>query len=517
MTGEVAKAPASGEATGVSSIKMGRIARGTSANLAGALVSGFANFALAIAITHGLTRSDAGVFFTCTSVFLLAASIGLLGTDTGLVYFLSRSRALDTRERLPSYLRAALGPLLICTSMIGLGIFVFASQVASVTNPDNPGLATDYLRVLAIFVPFVGLEASLLAGTRGMGTMRPFATVEQFSRPVLQLILVAAAVSLPINGLLSWAWAFAYLPAAVVAALWWRRLRGPHDVPSRRDQRIQFREFWRFTGPRSLASVVQIAMQRFDIVLVAALAGAVPAAVYAAATRFVVAGQMSNNAVSRAIQPHLAEVLAKRDDAAANHLFQISTAWLMAVTWPLYLTFAVFGGPLLQIFGKGYDAGTTVLLLLSVAMLVSTACGDVDIVLNMAGRTSWTLANVSLAFGINLGLDLWLIPSHGVTGAAIGWATAIVLKNVTALVQVGWVLRLHPFGRPTTIVTLLTLVGYAIFPGLAHLILGPSWLSLLVGVGIGSMLFLLGVWAFREPLQLGSLKALRGRKPAPGR
>ena len=69
-----------------------------------------------------------------------------------------------------------------------------------------------------------------------------------------------------------------------------------------------------------------------------------------------------------------------------------------ALTWPIYLVLFVFGEHLLKVFGEGYDAGRTVLVVLSCAMLFATAVGMVDMVLNMAGRTAWNMVNVAVAF-----------------------------------------------------------------------------------------------------------------------
>ena len=96
-------------------------------------------------------------------------------------------------------------------------------------------------------------------------------------------------------------------------------------------------------------------MQRLDIVLVGALAGAVQAAIYAAATRFIVAGQMGTNAISNAAQPKLAETLARDDHDAVHHIYETSTAWLMAATWPLYLIFTLLGSDSF----RSSDTGTT--------------------------------------------------------------------------------------------------------------------------------------------------------------
>ena len=53
-----------------------------------------------------------------------------------------------------------------------------------------------------------------------------------------------------------------------------------------------------------------------------------------------------------------------------------------------------------MIFGPKYAAGTTVLVILGLVMLVATGCGLVDVVLAMAGKTFWTFANSVIALTI---------------------------------------------------------------------------------------------------------------------
>ena len=86
-------------------------------------------------------------------------------------------------------------------------------------------------------------------------------------------------------------------------------------------------------------------------------------------------------------------------------------------------------------FGHSYRAGHMVMIILGLTMLLATACGQVDMVLITTGRSSWSLANGLVALVVNVGLDLLLIPRYGITGAAIGWAVAIVVTNLTPLAQ----------------------------------------------------------------------------------
>ena len=51
-------------------------------------------------------------------------------------------------------------------------------------------------------------------------------------------------------------------------------------------------------------------------------------------------------------------------------------------------------------------------------MLVATACGPVDSMLLMGGRSVLSLINTGLALATNVALDLVLVPELGVRAAA---------------------------------------------------------------------------------------------------
>lgn len=491
-----------------------RLARGSTANLAGTAVSAVANFALIVVLTRGLPQSTAGVFISMTSVFVIATVLGQLGVNTGLVYFLTRALASGRRADIAGYMRTAWRAVLATAAGMAVLAALTAPWLAARATPEHAGDATRYLIVLALFIPIAGAENVALAGTRGLGSMRANALVEFIGRPSLQVLLVLAVVALGRDGWVAWAWALPYLPAALLAWWWWRRLARSMDVPVRASGTGRQRDFWAFSAPRAVTSVVQIVMQRLDIVLVAALAGPAQAAVYAAATRFVVAGQMGNNAISLAAQPRLAETLARHDRPALAEIYRTSTAWLMAVTWPLHLTFIISGGLLLHVFGSGYGVGAPVMVVLASCMLLSTGVGMADTVLLMAGRTSWSLANAAVSLGLQIGLDLWLIPEHGVLGAAIGWGAAILVRNGAALVQVILSEHVHSISRPVLVSAAINLVGFAGVPLLAQLALGRTWSALVVGLVAGGAVYLAGLWRFRGVLRLRALKALgaRGRR-----
>jgi len=146
--------------------------------------------------------------------------------------------------------------------------------------------------------------------------------------------------------------------------------------------------------------------------------------------------------------------------------------------------------------------------IIGLTMLVATACGQVDMVLITTGRSSWSLANGLTAVVVNVGLDLLLIPRYGITGAAIGWAAAIIVTNLTPLVQLAASVRLNPFGRGTFIAAALAVASFAVIPLAVRAGLGTGAAASAGAVVAGCIVQAAGLWWFRDSLRLAALPGI---------
>ena len=517
---------------------LARVARGGAINLFGAVISAAATLGLTVIITHSFGRSAVGTFFVATSLFLIVEAVTNLGAYNGTIYFIARLRALRAERRIPAIIRATIIPVAISSVIGAAAVIAFAHPLAGIlvhhtsaaVGPATVSTAAvaRTLRVLAAALPFAALADTMLGTARGYHEMRPTVVVDRICRPSFQLLGVAAAAVAGTSALLAPLWALPYLPATITSIIWLRQITRQHRAPiavapaggpsaaaaaerivtDNRHGRPNAKGFWRFTAPRSIASVAQIVIQRMDIVLVGIIKGPVEAAIYTAATRFLVAGQLGNAAISMAAQPQLTQLFAVRDRSGANTVYQVTTAWLILLTWPLYLLAIVFGPSVLAIFGRSYHAGSTVMIILALAMLVATACGQVDMVLITAGRSSWSLFNGLLAMAINIGVDLALIPRLGITGAAIGWAAAIAVTNLIPLAQVAAAERVHPFGRGTAAACALTLVSFGVIPLGLRALAGPRPTVSIGALALGCAVMALGLWRMQGTLHLSAMPGL---------
>jgi O-antigen/teichoic acid export membrane protein len=519
------------------------VARGSALNLIGALVAAVTTLALTVVITREYSKPVAGAFFTAISLFLIVENAAGLGAWVGLVNFIARLRRLGHEDRVSAIMRAAVIPVVVVSLACTAGMLLFAEPLAHLLLSGHlgkdgaaPGTVADALRALALALPFAALSDTLLGAARGYRAMKPTVVVDKIGRSTGQLIGVTIAITAGSVALLAPLWALPYVPAAAIGWWWLRRVRRDHRPAARTAREpaangasesdtaggavarpgnavsvgagvgsATARGFWRFTGPRAVANLAQITIQRIDIVLVAIILGPVEAAIYTAATRFLVAGQFANSALSQAAQPRFAELFAVDDRRGANVVYRATTAWLVILTWPLYLLAVIYGPEILSIFGHSYRAGDMVMVILGLTMLVATACGQVDMVLITTGRSSWSLANGLMAVFVNVGLDLFLIPRYGITGAATGWAVAIIITNLVPLAQLAISKRLNPFGSGTFIAIGLAVVSFAVIPLAARAAFGPGAIASLSAVGAGCLVQAAGLWWFRDSLRLAAL------------
>ena len=493
------------------------VARGGALGLVGAGVSAVAGFLLVVIVTNYVSIDTAGLFFTVTSAFLLMSAITTLGTETGLARFLLRYEAQDRRGDIQPTLRAAFRPTLVFSVVVAALVAVFAEPLADLIGLDGPDAAAS-VRIMAVILPLATWNAITLAGTRAFGQMRSTVMVDKIARPLAQtlLVLLVALATADLLGL-SFAWAGPYAVAAIVSAWIFRRFlhgRGTyeHNVPTKSYRELR-REFWQFTWPRGITRISQMAIQRMDIILIAALRSPKEAAIYTAATRFVVLGQFGTQAIQQVLQPKFTALLARHEDKALKEVYQISAAWSMAVSWPLYV--GVGAAPLvyLGLFGEEYvDNGLPVVVLMSGAMLFAVATGPVDTLLLMSGRSALSLMNALLALAIDLVLCVVLIPPMGITGAAIAWAVAVIVRCTLALVQVRVTMKLVSFGPAAAIVAVANLVcfGLPLLPGLfGDVGIGTLLLALAVCVPA----YVLTLWLGRKVLMLDVLRGLIRRAP----
>jgi len=535
------------------------VARSSLVNLAAMVAGAALSFGLTVLVSRWLQPGGAGALFELIALFTIMSQTFELGADTGLTRWISRARAIGGLADARRVLVIALVPVATIGIAAAAAAWVAAPELARIFLHGMAARAgAADIRIVAPLVPLGALSFCLVDAARGFGRMWPYLAIEGLGKPVARIGLVFAALlaGLGLRGALV-AWGLPVVAGLVAAWLIVARIlskevpvrsgastsakhhagaegpfapevpasrghgrgeRGRHRASARRAAgrvRQLSIEFWSFTAPRGLQATFQVVILWLDILLVGAMVSRYAAGVYAAVSKLAIVGTFVLEGNRLAIGPQLSAFLARREHDRAADLYQSATRWLMLASWPLYIVFAVFPAVILGIFGSRYTAGAAALAVLSGAMLVNLGTGNVTVVLLMGGKSSWSAINAGAALVVNIGLNLVLLPHIGILGAAVAWAASIVVDNVTAMIEIRWVLGLAPFG-PGYLLAAATTVGcFGVTGIVARILLGETLPALAAALAVGLAAFGTALYLARAPLQLAGISEVLRLRATP--
>ena len=521
----VADTPAAPESSAVArgrpvhGTELTHLARQGTLSLVGTAVAAVFGFAYVVVLGRGFGAGGAGLLLESIAAFTILANIVLLGADTGLVRMVPQLVAQGRRQELRRMIKAAFWPPLLASVVAAVGMWAFAPQLADlfIRHDRDAESAVHVLRILAPALPLVTLTALSLAGSRAFGSLVPYVAIHNIALPLSRPVLTVGVIMLGLGTTaVAWAWSIPLAGAAVLGTLALlqamarsgrRAASEPPAEPPGAHGSVG-REFWAFTAPRGLTGVLAVSLLWFDVLLVGAILSTREAGVYAAASRYIVGGTFALQALGVATGPQISRLLAerRRDDAAS--VYQAATTWLIAISWPGYLTMAAFAPVLMGLFGSEFKSGATSLTILSLALLVLMATGNNKIVLLMGGKSTWNLVITSITLTVNVVIDLILIPRIGINGAAIGWAASTVVDNVLTTYVLHRLLGLDPFGRAYPIVVGWSLLCFGGVGLAIRLLLGASVATLVLHLVIATPIFAFIVWRNRTTFQLHSFRTL---------
>jgi len=486
-------------------------AKGGMVNLVGAGTNAVLTFLLVVVLTSRVGQEQVGAFMVGVAALTILSQTVQLGANTGLVRFVALMRVRGDGHLVRPLVPKVFLPVAVAGIAGAIILTIAASSMAELLGGDaDAELAVRYLRLIAPLVPFAGLFLVASQFSQAFGTMTPAVTVDKIGRSLVQV--VGLAIFAPVGAVaVVAAYGIAYPVGLVVLAIWIARLLTRFErglaPPSDAHADPPVREFWTFSAPRGLSTMFQVTVLWADTILIGFLRSIDEAAVYSVATRYLLIGHLVIGALLQAMSPRLAEFLAQGSIKRAQGLYQRTASWIVAAVWPTYLGIAIFAPWLLRLFGDDYVAGASALRIVAVAMLVAAACGAVDNVLLMAGKSWLSVANWGAALVVNISLNLLLIPVWGIDGAAVAWAASILVRNVIPVFEVWYMFGVHPVSAmyARVIVASLVVVGGSSMAGVA--IFGMGFKAVAAGAVPGALVYLALVYRWWKVIDLPSIDA----------
>jgi O-antigen/teichoic acid export membrane protein len=486
--------------------QLNRLARGSALNIVGSVVQQASMFFTTALIARALGSGDLGAYALVYAMLSILGLVAMCGFRAALTRFVAIQLADDDDARVRGTIRLCLGVSVGLALLIMALLLAFAPVLGRVFHGHH--IVTGILCV-ALALPGATLRDTALAATQGWRTQRAFTMIGWIYEPLVRLVLTAVLIVLGFG--VVGAWAALLFGTWTAAGAAWLALRR-RTARLRRDAIVtQAREIFSFSMVSWGTTLASQGLIWADTLLLGHFKSAGEVGVYTVATRLVTLAVFVMAPINAAFAPQFAHHFHRGERAAMAQTYTAATGWILRLSLPAFAVLIIFPGGLLALFGSDYRTGAAVTVSLAVGQFVNALTGPCGTALNMAGRVDLNMMNNIAALVLNIGLNLWLIPTHGAYGAAIAWMVSLSLVNLARLLETYLVVHSWPFDLGTVKALGAGIVASAVAVALRAL-LGPGTVALVVCV-IGLAVAYLGttVGLGLEPREAAAVRALRRR------
>jgi len=397
-----------------------------------------------------------GIYMTANIIVELTLAFLVSGFKAGNIIFVSR-HADDPAEHKRMY-QALSTAFVLC---VGIGVLLIALMhllapfiFPLVYEPEYADSLIPLLKWMVIMLPFMAFEQLTVSSTQGLKTMKFDAIVNGGFKPFFLLLFAVVFYYLDstVMGL-----AYGYVVAQFLVFLYslyiytlrfsWKELRLAirHFKPDI--------ELIRFAIPQNLNTTLNRFTTGVDILMLPALgASSLLVGYYATGSLIVREIRHVKLAFSGAFNPHIVRYYKEGDIKGLSTSFSLTANWIASITIPIILIIAILRNDLMEwISNAPVEETLFMLFLLPVPYLYNSFALAEDII-TMTGHSLYTLLNSFLVTIFNVGLNLWLIPEFGLTGAAMASAMAtfiiVILENIEVRYLTGAKLKFKTVYKP---------------------------------------------------------------------
>jgi O-antigen/teichoic acid export membrane protein len=387
-----------------------------------------------ILLARWMGGSDYGVYVYVWTWVLLLGSMMDFGIAVSAQKLIPQYRASGEHALLRGFLSGSRWMTLVVSSVIS----VLLAGIVKISSPwIEPGT------VLPLYIGCLTLPAFVVANTqdgiaRSHDWMRLGLMPQFVVRQSLIIGLTAGALALGFN-----LGATAAMLASAAAV--WIAMIGQMIVINRRlraniepgPKTYDFRGWLAVSLPILMVEGFYLLLSYTDVLLLQQFRSSEEVGVYFAVVKTLALVSFIHYAMAATTAHRFAEYHAAGDKERLSAYVAHAIQWTF---WPSVAATAAllaFGKPLLWLFGPQFVAGYDIMFIAAIGLVVRSAIGPVERLLNMLGHQHVCALAYASAFVMNVVLCVILIPRFGGHGAAAATSIALVFETVLLF----WIVR----------------------------------------------------------------------------
>jgi O-antigen/teichoic acid export membrane protein len=196
------------------------------------------------------------------------------------------------------------------------------------------------------------------------------------------------------------------------------------------------KEILKVSTPMAISAMAYFVMQSIDVIILAIYEGFDKLAYYSVSVKLATLIALALLSVNIVVAPKIAELYEKKKTKEMQEIIKKSTRIIFIISVVTLLFLVFFSETILGLFGQNYLVAKQALIILIFGQFFNSLSGPGAIYLNMTKRQG--VLNKILLTGliVNIGLNFYLIPSYGISGAAIATLISFVFWNLIIILYI---------------------------------------------------------------------------------
>jgi O-antigen/teichoic acid export membrane protein len=387
-----------------------------------------------ILLARWMGGSDYGVYVYVWTWVLLLGSMMDFGISASAQKIIPEYRTRGEYALLRGFLAGSRWMTFVVSAVLSL-------LLAGVVRLASPWIETN--AVLPLYIGCFTLPAFVVANTqdgiaRSHDWMRLGLMPQFIARQSLIIGITAGAFALGFN--LGATAAMLASAAAVWIAMIGQMLvlnlrLGDHLEPG--PKAYDFRGWLAISLPILMVEGFYLLLSYTDVLMLQQFRSSEEVGVYFAVVKTLALVSFIHYAMSATTAHRFAEYHALGDSARLSAYVAHAISWTFWPSLAATILLLALGKPLLWLFGPQFMVGYDIMFVAAIGLLVRSAIGPVERLLNMLGHQHICALAYALAFVMNVALCVALIPRFGGHGAAAATSISLVFETVLLF----WIVR----------------------------------------------------------------------------
>ncbi|MBL7147261.1 MAG: flippase [Nanoarchaeota archaeon] len=453
-------------------IALKKIAKGAGIFAIGLLISKALAYAYRIIIAR-MGIEQYGLLSIALAVFGIFITISLLGMSEGIIRFVSFYKGKADQRRIKGVITSAL-KITLPLSLVGAAFLFFASNWIAVTFFHNSDLSILF-KVLAFGIPLDILRSIFFSSIKAFQKVEYEVYGKSIAENITKVVLTLIMVYLGFGVLGA---ALAYLASIFVSFIlsFYFLEKKVFPIVSTKIVSIKnYKPLLVYSLPLLLTGFVFLIIQWTDTLMLGSLRTVFEVGLYNAALPTALLLYIFPSAIRTLFFPVLSELYAQDKRDTFKSVYRTVVKWIMTVNSIIFIFLIIFSYQIIRIlFGESYVNDKIlflgVTLPISVLALIILALGlflgsffvpskDTLLVLK---KTKLIFFNTAIGAFFNIALNYFLIPPHGIIGAAIATGISFLMIDILMGIESYYITNINPFKSSCMKIAFVALLTFSV-------------------------------------------------------